>query len=1109
MNLQSLTLNPAYIAPSAWWQHVPIAHWLVCELQPQKIVELGSHFGVSFFSFCEAAQAFSPDTFVYAVDTWEGDKHAGHYEENVYAQVFDYWSCFHRLRSRLIRSTFDDAAQYFEDNSIDLLHIDGLHTYEAVKHDYDLWIQKMKQDSLILFHDINVRERGFGVWKLWDEIKLGNQTYEVANGHGLGILVRGEAMTARLDEFPHVLSSLTAKGVLLEKLAELTPGGSFGLPPKAELERIKALAEEAQAEASHAKAEALEARAKAQNSQSKAEALISTNQGLMDQLHEKEQTLDRLNAELMAATYEYNQIQYLYSEIVNSRTWRIGKGPRRVADFVKASLFRPLWLRKVQVQQVGPPRWIGNFYRSDALIPFSLKRQLKEAVYDNFGEFLSGLPSYQLYLQHKGKPAGQQKIPEHTAQWSLQQHRAIFCNQAELEYNLFLQSDQCLSFSPPKEATSITAIVVLHNKAALTFQCLHSLSQQLGVDLKLIIVDNASSDSTDLLLSRLKGDVTIIRNSENLHFLKACNQAFSKVSQYSEWVSLINNDAVLEPMALHNAIQALKRFPSAGAVTGMIMHPDGLLQEAGSVIFNDASCRGVGRRSDPFHPLWNIRRPVDYGSGCLMIIRAAVLAQLNGFDEAYAPAYYEETDLSLRIQDLGMEVLYEPNCRATHVEFASSEGGFDAVKHLMEAHRLLLLRKHASRLKHHLDGEKFIETDPRQLLSNHSKKIRILWIDDQAPRSNIGSGFGRLECILKTLADNGYWLTLFVTNGLPGPFDQRLSSDYELLGGGSDELSELLTKRSGFYTHICASRRHNILLLANLLDTLEHPRPVVMADIESLFSIRDWSRDHLKATGQVVKPINSTAVPGLEAEIKGLSHFDQILVVSEGERQLISAATGLPTWCVGHMFKLAEPGASFVGGRGVCFLGSILDPAAPNLDSLHWLLDDILPKFFQLPGCENYPITIAGHHDLSLVKPLYEEFHKRFSSVNCVGFVDNVSRLLLSHSIFIAPTRVAAGLPHKVHQAAAHGLPVVTTPLVACQMGWEPNQDVVTAQTGSDFALAMARLIHDSDFWNTISSGGRRRVAEECDPHALGVVLGQAFQLSSKLEVVSSGVKLH
>lgn len=739
--------------------------------------------------------------------------------------------------------------------------------------------------------------------------------------------------------------------------------------------------------------------------------------------------------------------------------------------------------------------WFDKFYRSDAIISSSFKRQIKEYVYDRFGGFFAESSSYQLYLQHKGMPSRKYQTPRAAENWTLDQYKLIFAAQAESEYELFLASGKHLAFQPTNKFPTTTAVVVLHNKAALTYRCLNSLSQQLGVDLRLIVVDNASTDSTDQLLSRLTGSVTIIRNTRNLHFLEACNQAFSCADLQSESIALVNNDAILESVALHNASKILKRFPSVGAVSGMILHPDGHLQEAGSIVFQDASCRGVGRRTDPTFPLWNVRRPVDYGSGCLLIVRSGLLAKLNGFDQIYSPAYYEETDLCLRIQDLGMQVVYEPSCRATHFEYASSAGGFAAVEPLMESHRQLLLQQHASRLKSHLKPSKFSETDPRHLLHSHPKAIRVLWIDDKPPRANLGSGFGRLHCILKALADEDCWLTLFATDSIMGPFDQHLDTDYELLSGGSEQLAELLIERSGFYTHICASRHHNILLLADLIEALDAPLPVLMADIESLFSIRDWSRDYFKATGAILKQVEPVDVPGLKAEIEGLSSFDHLLVVSEGERRLVAEGTQRPTWCVGHRFEVVERGASSVNGKGACFLGSIADPSAPNLDSLHWLLDEILPSFFQLPGCSECPITIAGHHDMGLVKSLYNELEKRFPSVRCVGYVNDVSRFMLEHRIFIAPTRFAAGLPHKVHQAAAHGLPVITTPLIAGQMGWRPDHELLTAQTGAEFAQKMARLINEADLWNTISLGGRQRVADECDPERLISALRHAFDI--------------
>ena len=113
------------------------------------MVELGSHYGVSFFSFCEAANKLSAKTFVYAVDTWE-DSQAGYYENNVYEVVKSHRDKHHKQRAELLRCQFDTATQYFNE-SIDVLHIDGLHTYEAVSNDYNNWKNKIKEDGIFYF----------------------------------------------------------------------------------------------------------------------------------------------------------------------------------------------------------------------------------------------------------------------------------------------------------------------------------------------------------------------------------------------------------------------------------------------------------------------------------------------------------------------------------------------------------------------------------------------------------------------------------------------------------------------------------------------------------------------------------------------------------------------------------------------------------------------------------------------------------------------------------------------------------------------------------------------------------------------------------------------
>lgn len=214
-------LNPSYIAPSAWWEHVPIAHWLVANLKPQTIVELGTHYGVSFFAFCQAAKEYSQQSFVYAVDTWAGDEHAGAYENNVYEQVLAHQRGNYSQISSLLRQTFDEAAAYFADNSVEMLHIDGLHTYEAVKHDYETWLPKLKDGGTILFHDINVREREFGVWELWRELcnDPSVRCLEVRNGSGLGIATFAADEPAWHGEFRQSIQQLRSMGALYLELA--------------------------------------------------------------------------------------------------------------------------------------------------------------------------------------------------------------------------------------------------------------------------------------------------------------------------------------------------------------------------------------------------------------------------------------------------------------------------------------------------------------------------------------------------------------------------------------------------------------------------------------------------------------------------------------------------------------------------------------------------------------------------------------------------------------------------------------------------------------------------------------------------------------------------
>lgn len=186
---------------SAWIEHIPFG-WLLIELaKPSSIVELGTHYGDAYLSFCQAVKALKLPARCWAVDTWIGDKHSGPYGPEVLQHVRTHHDPHYASFSTLLQKDFDSAVKDFSDGQIDLLHIDGLHTYEAVRRDFDAWLPKMSRRGVVMLHDTQVRTGDFGVWRVWEEVSRGRPSFEFEHAYGLGAVVVGSEPEPELLRF--------------------------------------------------------------------------------------------------------------------------------------------------------------------------------------------------------------------------------------------------------------------------------------------------------------------------------------------------------------------------------------------------------------------------------------------------------------------------------------------------------------------------------------------------------------------------------------------------------------------------------------------------------------------------------------------------------------------------------------------------------------------------------------------------------------------------------------------------------------------------------------------------------------------------------------------
>lgn len=719
--------------------------------------------------------------------------------------------------------------------------------------------------------------------------------------------------------------------------------------------------------------------------------------------------------------------------------------------------------------------WMGRHLRRPGALPAKLGTAIRTVVLEGPSAARRGLVVSQMASQASGTGASATRSVSLGARRRRRRPRRggdpkrRYDKQRAEQLDRFLSGGERLQL-PASSSPGISIVLVLHGRAELTLACLRSVAEHAGahveVDVEVVIVDNASPDRTSALLERLDG-ATVVRNQENLGFAPACAQGVGRCTGAK--ILLLNNDALLLPNSVGAAARALEET-GAAVVGGRIEAIDGRLQEAGSIVWADGSCQGYGRGEDPGAGEYRFRREVDFVSGAFLMTPRSFWDELGGFDECFSPAYYEDVDLCLRAWNLGRRVIYEPRAAVVHYEYASS--GIDAARAGMGRNRHMLVERHRDELARRSPPA------PSALLSARTYprgRRRVLVIDDGVPAASIGSGAPRAAALIRALVDLDCEVTLYPTLPFAGDWDDvydAVPAGCEaMLGPGRKGLRRFLAARDGHYSDVIVSRIHNMALV----EEIRARHPVLSGtrriyDVEAIDSIRDGAGARVRGR----RPDEITGGPRLEAESATLRAADRVTCVSEVERRIILERGVGDVALLGHGVEVDPTPAGFDDRQGLLFVGPLTDDWSPNVDGMMWFLEQVLPRLAaRLPG--SALVRVAGRSgSLSLAG-------RRWEGVHLLGPVEDLRPLYDRARVFVAPTRFSAGVPLKVIESAAHGLPVVGTDLIARQLGWDPGVDLL-APAVSDaeaFAESCERLHNDEALWRRLRQAALERARRE------------------------------
>ena len=610
-----------------------------------------------------------------------------------------------------------------------------------------------------------------------------------------------------------------------------------------------------------------------------------------------------------------------------------------------------------------------------------------------------------------------------------------------------------------QDSPAVSIVIPVYGQVAVTAQCLKSIAQAKNkTPFEVVVVDDKSPDDTSEFLAGCSG-IRIVTNKENQGYLRSTNNG-AKVSD-TDYLILLNNDTEVFDGWIDDLLSTFEQHPDAGIVGARLVYPDGKLQEAGAIIFNDGTGWNYGRFQNPDDEKFSFVREVDYCSAACVAVKREVWDEIGGFDERFVPAYYEDVDLAFAARANGWKVLYQPKTKIVHHEGVSHGTDEDSgLKSYQKVNHMVFVEKWAKDLKEQMpNGEKSVA-----LAANRASSGRIFVADYEVPHWDRHAGGLRMRRLLEILIEIGWQVTFAPGNRAAiEPYATELRQIGVEICCDCEFPDKTVRGFSQLFDVALLSRPEDGARWLSAFRSAS-PSTHIIYDTVDLHALRNERGRLLGRNDQSETAEEQVAVQ----EQRLIDAVDQTFVVSSFEKEwLAKRQPNAKVSVVGLVHNEPVSETSFDQRKGLLFVGSWNHK--PNQDAVRFLLDEVMPLVWQkIPEIK---LNLVG-------SDMPQNLGSSDGRVVCHGWLEDLTPLFDQVRLSLAPLRFGAGLKGKVAESLCRGIPVVGTSMAF--EGFEMNEELSLgkADGASGIARAIVALYQDQGTWEKSSQSGRAMVAD-------------------------------